>query len=40
MVYNSLKIDRIEKGKSVERRGRKAAGLKLKSYDSRAAEVN
>jgi hypothetical protein len=30
------KIDR--KGKSVERRGRKATGLKLKSYDSRVAE--
>jgi hypothetical protein len=30
-------IDR--KGKSVERRGRKATGLKLKSDDSRVAEV-
>ena len=27
------------KGKSVERRGRKATGLMLKRYDSRAAEV-
>jgi hypothetical protein len=32
-----IKLDR--KGKSVERRGRKATGLKLKSYDSRAAKV-
>jgi len=33
-------INRDRKGKSVERRRRKATGLKLKSYDSRAAEAN
>jgi hypothetical protein len=39
IVYNNFKkIDR--KGKSVERRGRKATDLKLKSYDSRVAGVS
>jgi hypothetical protein len=39
IIYNCVKkIDR--KGKSVEMRGRKATGLKLKSHDSRAADVS
>ena len=37
---HAVKLYHIEKGKLVERRGRKASGLMVETYDSGAAKVS